>query len=229
MSKNPQVSVIIVVKDGDRFLDSAIESVFQQTFTNYELIVIDGNSTDNTATIAKSYEQIRYFLQQSKGIAGAYNEGISNAKGELIAFLSHDDMWTPDKLETQVKYMEDNPEMEYTVARVKFFLETGHSAPSGFRSELLQGDHVGKIMETLVAKKTLFDKIGGLSSDFNVAEDVDWFARANDAKIPTGIVDRVLLNKRVHDTNLSLNAQENNQNLLTILRKSIERKRQQQK
>lgn len=227
MEQNPLVSVIIVVKNGDRFLASAIQSILNQTYKNYEIIVIDGHSTDRTAIIAQSYPQISYFLQNSTGISNAYNQGISLSKGELIAFLSHDDLWTSDKLETQIKYMIAHPEIEYVVAKVEFFLESGHLPPPGFRRELLQGSFVGKIMETLVVKKSLFSKIGLFSVDFNVGEDVDWFARANDAKIPMKTIDRVLLHKRVHDTNLSLNSKDNNKNLLTILRKSIERKRKQ--
>ncbi|MEM1167879.1 MAG: glycosyltransferase [Cyanobacteria bacterium P01_H01_bin.35] len=226
MIKNPLVSVIIVVKNGERYLQNAIDSILNQTYSNYEIIVIDGSSTDNTPKIAQSYPQIRYFVQDSKGIANAYNQGIELGKGELIAFLSHDDTWTSDKLETQVIYMSEHPEIGYTVAKVNFFLEPGHSPPSGFRTELLEGEHIGKIMETLVVRKTLFEKIGKLNPEFAVAEDVDWFARANDAQIPMAVMPKVLLNKRVHDTNLSLNSQQNTQNLLKLIRNSIQRKRQ---
>lgn len=227
MNKNPLVSVIIAVKNGEKYLTTAIESVLKQTYKNknYEIIVIDGNSTDNTSKIAQSYCQIRYFLQNSKGIAQAYNQGIDESKGELIAFLSCDDMWTPEKLETQVEYMINHPEIEYTVAKVKFFLEEGHSPPSGFRTELLKGAHVGKIMETLVVKKSLFAKIGKLNPEFTVAEDVDWFSRCQDAKISMAVISQILLHKRVHDTNLSLNDKQNTQNILKLLRQSIKRKR----
>jgi glycosyltransferase involved in cell wall biosynthesis len=226
MNKNPLVSVIIAVKNGEKYLETAIESVWNQTYKNYEIIIIDGHSTDNTSKIAQSYPQIRYFLQNSKGIAQAYNQGIDESKGELIAFLSCDDMWTPEKLQTQVEYMINHPEIEYTVAKVKFFLEEGHSPPSGFRTELLEGDYIGKIMETLVVRKNLFEQIGKLNPEFTVAEDVDWFARCNDAKIAMAVIPQVLLQKRVHDTNLSLNDKQNTQNLLKILRNSIKRKQQ---
>ncbi|PSB02891.1 glycosyltransferase [Merismopedia glauca] len=219
------VSVIIVVRNGDRYLRNAIESVLAQSYQPYEIIVVDGNSTDDTETIAKSYQQICYLRQTGAGIADAYNLGIDAAEGEFIAFLSHDDLWTQDKLTLQINYLLEHPDVQYTVARVKFFLEEGHAIPPGFREELLTGDRVGYIMETLVARKTLFSQIGKLNPNFSVAEDVDWFARANDRQVKNAALEQVLLHKRVHNTNLSLTSSVNNQNLLKLLKQSIERKR----
>lgn len=225
MKNTPLVSVVMVVKNGESYLKDAIDSVLKQTYSNYEIILIDGKSIDKTAQIAQSYSQIRYYLQENTGIAIAYNQGIDLAEGELIAFLSCDDLWTPDKLQSQVEYMVEHPNVEYTVAQVRFFLEKGHSPPPTFRMDLLKGNHIGKIMETLVARKSLFDKIGKLNPKFKTAEDVDWFARASDAQIPMAIIPKVLLHKRVHNVNLSLNSSNNTENLLKIIRKSIQRKK----
>lgn len=219
------VTVIIAIKNGERYLAAAINSVIAQTYKRYEIIVIDGNSTDNTEKIAKSYKQICYICQTSQDIANAYNLGIDAAQGEFIAFISHDDLWTPAKLNIQVNYLLAHPEIQYTVARVKFLLEEEYFIPPGFRPELLIGGRIGYIMETLVARKSLFNKIGRLNPELTVAEDVDWFARASDHQILHTAIQQVLLYKRVHDTNLSLTSSINNQNLLSILRRSIERKR----
>lgn len=221
------VSVVMAVRNGERFLAKAIESVLAQTHEAYEIIVVDNQSTDNTKKIAKFYQQVRYLCQTGQGIADAYNIGIDAAKGEFIAFLSHDDLWTPEKLSVQANYLLNHPEIQYTTARIKFFLEPGYVIPSGFRPELLEGDHVGCIMETLVARKQLFDLIGKFDLQLTTAEDVDWFARATDSHIPMAVMPQVLLYKRVHNTNLSINSTNNNQNLLKILRRSVERKRNQ--
>lgn len=222
---NPLVSVIIAVKNGERFLASAINSVLEQDYRPIEIIVVDGQSEDRTAQIAQSFAQVGYIQQVNKGVADAYNVGIDAAKGELVAFLSHDDLWTPDKLSVQVNYLIDHPKIQYTIAKVKFFLEPGHSPPSGFRKELLENDHIGRIMETLVVRKSLFDVIGKFRTDLTTAEDVDWYARANDNGVPMAIIPKVLLYKRVHDANISLNVLVNNRNLLKALRQSIDRKR----
>ncbi|MEM8674875.1 MAG: hypothetical protein AAGF83_13525 [Cyanobacteria bacterium P01_G01_bin.67] len=142
-----------------------------------------------------------------------------------MAFISHDDLWTNDKLSTQLGYLQQHPQMQFCVAQVKFFLEPGATIPAGCRPELLIGEHRGFIMETLVAKREVFSTVGMFNDEYHVAEDVDWFSRAKDAKIAHGVVDRVLLHKRVHSNNTSLTSTINNQNLLKILRQSIERKR----
>ncbi|BAQ65281.1 glycosyltransferase [Geminocystis sp. NIES-3709] len=224
-SNNPLVSIIIVVKNGEKFLQTAIESILNQSYKNYEIIVIDGNSIDKTPIIVQSYSQIRYFLQNSQGIANAYNQGIDEAKAELLTFLSCDDIWTYDKLKIQVDYMINNPKIQYVVGKVKFFLEERNLPPSGFKKELLEEDHIAKIMETLMVRKNVFEKIGKFNPEFLIAEDTDWFARCQDAKIPMKIIDKVFLYKRIHNNNASLNDPQYNQYILKILRESIHRKR----
>lgn len=119
--EKPLVSVIMAVKNGERFLAEAIESVLSQTYEPYEIIVVDGQSTDRTEKIAKSYKPVRYIRQTGKGVADAYNVGIDAARGEFVAFLSHDDLWAPNKLSVQVDYLIGQPEIQYTVAKAKFF------------------------------------------------------------------------------------------------------------
>lgn len=220
----PLVSVIVPVKNGERFLSFALDSVLAQEYRPLEIIVVDGFSTDRTADVAHSAACVRLLNQTGKGIANAWNDGIAAAKGEFVAFLSHDDVWTPDKLRMQVHYLLEHPEIQYVIARVKFFVEPGCHIPAGFRKALLQQDQVGRIMETLVARKRLFDDIGTFNPRLSTAEDVDWFARAHDCGIPMAIIPQVLLHKRIHDANISLNVPENNRNLLQALKQSIERK-----
>jgi glycosyltransferase involved in cell wall biosynthesis len=224
-TSEPSVSVILIVRNGEQFLEAAISSVIAQTYTNWELIVIDGQSTDATAAIAQSYPQVRYFLQTDLGVSHAYNLGIAQAQGEFIAFISHDDRWASDKLTLQVQYLCDHPEIDYVGAHTQFILEPGHAIPPGFRPNLLEGTHPTYIMETVMARQGVFVRVGGFDQHFQVAEDVDWFARAQDMQIASAMIPQALLYKRVHSTNLSLTAKVNDQNLLTILRRSIARKR----
>lgn len=221
----PHVSVIVAVRNGERFLKQALQSIAHQTFEPFETLVIDGHSTDQTADIARSFPQVKYHLQAGTGIGDAYNCGIQLARGELIAFLSHDDLWTPDKLETQVTFMVDHPEVDFSLAHMKFFLEPGESPPPGFRESWLVGDQVGQIMETLMARLTVFERAGLFDTALSTGEDLDWFARATDMGLSKAVIPQVLLHKRIHSTNLSLTTAENNQNVLAALRRSILRKR----
>ncbi len=113
----PLVSVILSVFNAEEFIQDAIESVFHQTYSNWELLLVDHGSTDRSAELARDYllkcpEKIRfveYDNQENRGIGARRNFGIRNAKGEYLAFLDCDDYWFPDKLEKQVAIMESQP------------------------------------------------------------------------------------------------------------------------
>jgi glycosyltransferase involved in cell wall biosynthesis len=96
----PLVSEIIPTLNRAQFISSAIDSVWAQTFHDFELIVMDDGSTEGTeAILARSYPNIRVFSQTNRGVASARNLGIRNPSGEFIAFLDSDDAWLPRKLE----------------------------------------------------------------------------------------------------------------------------------
>jgi glycosyltransferase involved in cell wall biosynthesis len=221
----PAVSVVLVVRNGEAYLAEALRSVLDSTLQPVEIIVIDGGSTDRTADIAGGFVGVRVVPQSSRGIASAYNEGVAQARGELIAFISHDDRWLPGKLDLQAGFMRAHPEVLMSFTHVQHVLEPGVVAPPGFRRELLDGPVPGFIMETLMARPAAFAKVGPFDSSYAVAEDTDWFARARDATIPTELLPETLTVKRVHGTNASLSTPQINGLLLKALRRSIERKR----
>ena len=106
---NPLVSIIIPVFNGANYLEEAIESALNQTYPNIEILVINDGSTDNGATenIAKRYDgKIRYFHQENGGCGAALNCGIANMKGQYFSWLSHDDLYTPDKVQSQIALLE---------------------------------------------------------------------------------------------------------------------------
>ncbi|MCM8782638.1 MAG: glycosyltransferase family 2 protein, partial [Candidatus Omnitrophica bacterium] len=98
-----KVNIIIPTYNRSLFLCKAIESILAQTFNDFEIIVVDDGSTDNTRSVLEKYGYpIRYLYQQKQGRSEARNTGIKIAKGEYIAFLDDDDIWMPDKLEKQI-------------------------------------------------------------------------------------------------------------------------------
>ncbi len=215
------VSVIIPVYNGERYLAEAIESVLVQTQKPNEIIVVDSESQDNTEKIARSYRQVHYIRDGGRGLANARNMGIDVCRGELIAFLDYDDRWAPNKLKVQVEHLINNPKIQYVNALVKLFLEPGYTLRLGYTKKSLNRAKVGRTPGTLVARKSLFDRIGRFSSDFVIGCDVEWFVRAKDNNIPMAIIPKVLLYKRLHNTNLSGNVQVNRQELFKIVKQSI--------
>ena len=219
------VTVVMAVKDGARFIDQAFDSLEASTVAPREVLVIDGGSRDETEVLVHARPWTRFVPQRSRGIAGAYNEAVEEAQGALIAFLSHDDLWAPEKLARQVEAMETRPELMFTVSRVQHFLEPESNPPPGFRTSLLEAPAPGFLMEALVARRGLFDLLGPFDESLVTSEDTDWFARAIDAGVAHAVIEAVLVRKRVHASNASLNDAGTNANLLTALRRSVERKR----
>jgi glycosyltransferase involved in cell wall biosynthesis len=216
---------VLAVRNGERFIADALGSVVNQSYGRKEILVIDGHSEDGTLRVAKTFPDVRVIPQMGRGVADAYNLGISHAQGQFVSFISHDDIWSTTKLEEQTRLLLDNTTPQYVTGRVKFFLEPGCVIPYGFRKELLTGDHVGHIMETLLVRKSLFGHIGLFDCSLTTAEDVDWFNRARLLEVPTAVIPSVVVYKRVHDQNISLNVSQNNANLLRVLRNSVVRKR----
>ncbi|WP_392482964.1 glycosyltransferase family 2 protein [Nostoc sp. C110] len=118
MSSNSLVSIIVIFLNAEQFIQEAIESVFAQTYENWELLLVDDGSTDGSTVIAQQYAQkypgkVRYVEHeghQNRGMSATRNLGIRNAKGKYIALLDSDDVWLPQKLEQQVDIMESHPE-----------------------------------------------------------------------------------------------------------------------
>lgn len=109
----PMVSVVVPCYNCEKYIEETINSILNQTFSNFEILVVDDLSTDNTECILeklrKKDKRIKYFkLLKKGGATGARNKALREAKGKYIAFLDGDDLWKPEKLEKQVKFMEDN-------------------------------------------------------------------------------------------------------------------------
>ena len=109
------ISVVIPAHNAGKFIKRTINSVLAQTYHDYEIIIIDDGSTDDTDEVVKSYgSKVRYIRQENAGTTAARNAGIKSAAGEWIAFLDHDDEWLPEKLELQVKLLRKYPELVWT-------------------------------------------------------------------------------------------------------------------
>jgi glycosyltransferase involved in cell wall biosynthesis len=123
----PLVSIIIPVYNAEKYLAEAVRSAMEQTWPNKEIIIIDDGSTDNSLSIAKSFESenIKVFTQTNKGASTARNKGLEQAKGDYIQFLDADDLLSPDKLQSQVKLLTVNPGKVAVCSTIHFTDQTG--------------------------------------------------------------------------------------------------------
>jgi glycosyltransferase involved in cell wall biosynthesis len=216
------VTVVMAVRNGERFLKEAFASIFRSTRRPLEILLVDGRSTDRTTEIAADTPLTRVIAQQGQGIADAYNLGIAHAKGDAIAFLSHDDLWADGKLDRQLAVMEADPSLMLTVGMVRHVLIG--EPPPGFRVDLLGRDVPGYIMETLIARREAFALVGGFDTTLVTAEDVDWFARVRQAALNSALLPELLLTKRIHGANASLRDARGSQHLLQALHSAVRRK-----
>lgn len=111
--KNPKVSVVIPSYNTADYIVAAIESVFDQSYSDYEIIVIDDGSTDNLKEVLEPYmDRIRYHYQENKGLAGARNTGMRLANGEYITYLDADDIWLEDNLQIKCNLLDSHPDVD---------------------------------------------------------------------------------------------------------------------
>ena len=221
-----EISVILPVKNGERFLGEAIESILEQSLPPAELIVVDGNSTDRSPEIAGSYDGVTLIAQEGDGLSQAWNQGVRASSGELIGFLDGDDYWLPGNLEAQARLLEEKPELAGSLGRAKFVLVPGEPPPPGFRMNLLEGDHIGPMPGNALVRRDVFESIGYFDEDYRLAADVDWFARIKDAGLELGAIPDVVLIKRFHASNLSHSVPDTyHRELVRALRESAARQR----
>ena len=203
LESQPLVSVILPVLNAERFLPQALASIHAQTYPNYEIVIVDGGSTDATRALALQSARVRLLPQAEPGLANAWNTGLEAARGRYISFLESDDLWSPDKLARQVALLDQRPEIQYVIGRVELFLEPGCPLPPGLNPAVFEGIHVGHMPGTLMARRGLFDQIGQFENRWRVTPDVEWFARLDADGVPGVTMPEVVLRRRIHQTNLT--------------------------
>ena len=187
----PKVTVVIPVYNGERYIRATLESVFAQTYQNYEIICVDDGSKDGSVAILNSYaERIQVIRQANMGQAGARNAGVKSGTGTYVALLDQDDLWYPWKLERQVALLEAHPEAVMAHCDMDWIDETGNviqrnrvsaarmSAPKGLTMTRLFGWDPCIYPSTTLIRKTAFERVGGFDPEIPwYGEDIDLMLR----------------------------------------------------
>ena len=202
MKKNPLVSVIIPTYNRGWIVKEAINSVLAQDFTDFELIIVDDGSTDNTQDILSSYKKnIVVLMQKNKGVSSARNRGIVSASGRFIAFLDSDDLWLSQKLSTQVDFFNANPDALICQTEEKW-LRNGIRVNPKKRHKKLSGDIFEPSLylclvspSAVMIKHSLFEKTGMFDETLPACEDYDMWLRIS-CRYPVYLIDTPLIIKR---------------------------------
>lgn len=186
------ISAIVICRNSLEFINSCIESICIQTLPLDEIIIIDGNSTDGTTEFIRSRQNLTLFSQNGEGIANARNQGIKASRGDLIAFLDADDVWSHNKLELQYLHLQRNQALQAvgcTLVKTNEHCDKTWTAmtPGGF-----------------LFRKEVFEQFGDFNEQMLVAQDHEWFKRSIKSGLKYEILPETLLTKTIHGNNISL-------------------------
>jgi glycosyltransferase involved in cell wall biosynthesis len=204
----PTVSAVIPSYNYGHFVGEAVESVLSQKYEpKVEVVVVDDGSTDDTRErLAKYGDRIRYVHQQNRGLSGARNTGIREAKGEWIALLDADDVWHADKTALQMRFALDN-DFDVIGSPGKFFcppeLDPNPPVRRFDATDFLTGTHISS--STTIVKKRCFDIVGLFDETLRSVEDRDMWLRLA-ARFLVGAVDSPVTLHRTHQGQMSKNA-----------------------
>ncbi|MEM7431054.1 MAG: glycosyltransferase [Pseudomonadota bacterium] len=123
----PKVTVVMPAYNVSQFIEGAINSVLEQSYADFELLIVNDGSTDDTLAICQGFDdsRIRIIDQQNRGLAGARNSGIREARGTYVAFIDSDDLWRTDKLEQHVRHLDTHPDVGVSYSASQFMEEDG--------------------------------------------------------------------------------------------------------
>lgn len=218
----PKVTVIVPTYNRAHCISRAIDSVLGQTFTDYELLVVDDGSTDNTEQVLARYgEQVTLIRQANQGASAARNRGISHARGEFVAFLDSDDEWRPEKLARQVAWLEAQPDVGFVSCLGDCFLEKGRrgecdSPPPPHYTLLAAADAYRQFLMFLVTpfpqnmsrymfRSLALQRAGGFDLSLHGSEDWEIFLHVLQLGYRFDFVPELLVTYHQSEDSISLN------------------------
>ena len=216
------VTVIVAAYNGEKFLRQALESVFRQDYDPYEVVFVDDGSVDGTAEIARSFP-VRYVHQENQGLPAARNAALRIARGELVAFADDDDLLPPSKLSVQARFLSEHPEIGCVLGRQEWIVEDGIEPPELKRDPIF-GELGGIQLVSAMFRRAVLEELGGFDPTYRYAEDRDLFVRMRERGVEIEVLPDVVLHKRLHGSNMTMNQPESHP-LLRSLKEKLERER----
>ena len=212
MEKKPLVSVIMNCHNSEKFVEEAILSVYKQTYLNWEIILWDNASDDDTANIVCSFNhKLRYFRSETKDtLSNARIKAVKKSKGEYLTFLDSDDIWYPNKLYKQIICFKNNKNVSLVYTRADIlnknkkkigFFPNNEILPQGNVFEALAEENFIPFVSVMITKK-IYNRCNGFAPNLVNATDYDLFIRISLNNYIIGL-DEITCVYREHDTNLS--------------------------
>lgn len=182
-----KVSVIVPVYNGAETISKTLESVLAQTYKDIEIIVVNDGSTDDTLSVISAFEKdrVRVFSQKNSGAPAARNYGLAQAKGDYISFIDADDLWSKDKVESQVAVLDHSDPKVGVVYSWTALIDSKDTVFSYLPKKACIGDVYKRILTTnflisgsnAMIRKVCIDQVGGMDTSLKYTDDWDFFIR----------------------------------------------------
>lgn len=216
------VSVIIPVYNSEKYLAAAIASALEQTLPPIEIIVVDDGSTDASAAIARGFGTLVWVESQPhRGTAAARNRGVALARGEFIAFLDADDVWSADKLSDQIAQLGKQPDAEMVFGQVEQFV----SPDVQMRVQVPDHPVPGLCASALLIRRVDFYRAGEFGQEWKLGEFIEWYARAVELGLRVAVLPQVVSRRRIHRTNQTVFEPGLKMEYLRVLKATLDRRR----
>jgi len=222
MAKLSLVSVIIPVYNSEKYVSESIRSVLSQTYTDYEIIIVNDGSTDDSTSIIKGFgSRVKVLEQPNLGAAAARNLGVKRSEGEFLAFLDSDDLWVEQKLEWQVSSLLEEPDIDMSFGYFESFIspDLDEGAKNGLHCPTQKMS--GYIPSAMVVKRDSFNKVGPFDAKWKIGEFLDWYAKAKFLGLKAKTIPQTVLKRRIHKTNLGIQEKDSRLDYVRILKDSI--------
>jgi glycosyltransferase involved in cell wall biosynthesis len=221
----PDISVVIPVHNGERYLAASIQSVLDQRHAGLELLVVDNGSTDATAEVARSFPSIRYLHLADQGLSRALNVGIEQSRGAFLGFLDADDLWSPNRLAVQLEAFAANSAVEMVFGYVEQFispeLDDSIKAKLSIRNRHLPGRYRG----SMLIRTESFRRVGPFEPSVDYGEFLDWYMRAAEHRIREVMLPDVVTLRRIHGANFGYTDRHRRVELVRVLKRGLDRRR----
>lgn len=223
-SGNPVISVIIPVYNCEKYLAESIGSVLDQTYSPLDIIVVDDGSKDQSANVAKGFsDAVRYIYQNNAGIGAARNTGVDHAKGDFLAFIDADDVWTGEKLRLQMAAFQSDDSLDMVFGQVIQFISP--ELPENVKNQIkCPPDKMpGRLPGAMLIRKGSFHLVGYFS--LAIGEVLDWNLRAGEIGLKSITLEEVVFKRRLHSTNSVLLNPDSRLDYVRYLKASLDRRR----
>ncbi|MGO9094421.1 MAG: glycosyltransferase [Bryobacteraceae bacterium] len=216
----PLVSVVIPAWNAGAYLEEAIRSVLGQDYRPLEAIVVDDESADRTAELARSFgPPVQVLVQPHAGAGAARNAGAAVARGAWFAFLDADDLWMPHALARLAGVLAGDPQLDLVHGQVVEFREIGGKVVE-------KPPATGLLCGATLLRKSLFDRVGWFDTGLRIGEFVDWCARARELGAKTANLPDPVLRRRIHGENTGVRERGASADYARVAHAALQRRRE---